>query len=249
MWLLGFQHRTQNLGPTPRFFESLSAMTLARGAIRVQLHSQQTRERFEHLLVIAGSRSIFAWSSLADAIADVVVVDDAVLLEVQPTSATCTIYVGNNPAHIPRSSPWSLGLPPDYSIADLTDALDRAAVFLMDWRARAQSNWQQRLPDDRFYRLGAWVLMGPPFHSREHKRALTLLTYHSLTLDELCLRSDLNTKEARALLSELQRHRAIVITPPPPRGPRDLIARTGTVFPGLALRLKRWWRRSSTRTP
>jgi hypothetical protein len=224
-------------------------MTLAQGVIRVQLRSQQTRERFEHLLANAGSRSIFAWSSLTDAIADVVVVDDAVFLEEQPTFATCAIYVGNNPLLIPRSSPWSLGLPPDYSIADLTDALDRAAVFLMDWRARAHSNRQQPLADDRFYRLGAWVLMGPPFHSREHQRALTLLTHHALTVDELCLRSDLSTKEARALLSELQRHRAIVITPPPPRGPMDLADRTGTVSPGLALRLKRWWRRAAMRTP
>jgi hypothetical protein len=104
---------------------------LAFGLLAPALHA-----RFAALFSVAARKSVFAWRESPVGQAQVVVLDvSSNLMRLQPLPP-CVIWVGRDQptAHLPEA--WVGRLPQDYTVADLIDILDRAAVFLLDWRAR-----------------------------------------------------------------------------------------------------------------
>jgi hypothetical protein len=185
------------------------------GAIADGLLAPATRQRFQQLFEVAGRKSMFAWSPVPSDIADVVIVDDSVLPHSLVPETTCFVCVGDSAHRIPESSPWMVRLAPDYSVSDLMNALDRAGVFLMDWRARKASaamKSTQPVVEVQMYRLRSWVSLSAPFNDRTSQRALALLSQKALSVDQLCLHSGMTPANAKELLRELQRQQALLVT-------------------------------------
>ncbi|MES2611264.1 MAG: hypothetical protein V4679_13530 [Pseudomonadota bacterium] len=85
---------------------------------------------------MASRKSVFAWRESPLAQAQVAMLDvSSNLMRLQPVPP-CVIWVGHEQpgARLPQT--WVGRLPQDYTVADLIDILDRAAVFLLDWKAQ-----------------------------------------------------------------------------------------------------------------
>lgn len=214
------------------------------GAIADSLLAPATRQRFQQLFEVAGRRSMFAWSPVPSEIADVVIVDDSVMPHSLVPDTACFVCVGDSANRVPESAASIVRLAPDYSVSDLMNALDRAGVFLMDWRARKASaamKSSQPMVEVQLYRLRSWVSMGAPFNDRTSQRALALLSQKALSVDQLCLHSGMTPASAKELLRELQRQQALVVTVAAERTAAAAPRRIATnVQPSLVQRLSRW---------
>ncbi|MDA8446288.1 hypothetical protein [Paracidovorax valerianellae] len=208
-------------------------------------------ERFSQLFSVAARKSLLEWREVATADAQVLLVDDA--SKAQPgCQAPCLVCVGGSfPEKAPQAQ-WVARLQSGYTVADLIDVLDRAAVFLMDWRARQKMSGAAAeaaamtaridfsAPHQRF-QLSTWVSLAAPFRSAGSMRALALLTRAPVSLAQLCEHSGLDPALAQALLAELSRRgvlRTEAVAPsatPVPDRPRP-------VQTGLVQRLTRWVR-------
>lgn len=203
-------------------------------------------ERFVTLFPVASRKSLLAWRQLPSFEAQLLLVDASTATQLG-AKAPCAICVGGSfPEKVPNAL-WVARLPFDYTLSDLIDVLDRAAVFLMDWRARQRAPVPlPAVPAAReplveaTYQLSAWVSMGAPFHTGDCIRALALLTREPVSVRQLCDHSGVDATTAHALLAELSRRGvlrtvtaapALVLAPHKPR-----------VSGGLVQRLARWVR-------
>ena len=225
------------------------------GSIAADLLLPAARERFEKIFAVAARKSVFTWSSAAHALANVVLIDDSVPASALGHMPPCVVCLckTNNTAR--TAAPWQARLSGDYTVADLIDILDRAAVFLLDWQARPSA---QRLAATSaaptpapvpaaaaLYRLGSWVSMGAPFNSHQCLRALALLAQGAVSARQISEHSGLEPARTTALLNELQQRGVLIssaktaasATRPPP--PRNTVAQPSASV-SLVQRLSRW---------
>lgn len=227
----------------------------ASAGVAAEMLTPHFYERFHKLFSVASRKSLLRWHEVPAAEAQVLLLDDA--SAAQPGSrAPCLVCVGGSfPDKAPQAQ-WTARLQSGYTLADLIDVLDRAAVFLMDWRARqtmtaasADTAWESPAaaraafgdPQQRF-RLSTWVSLGAPFRSGGHVRALALLTRAPVSLAQLCEHSGLEPAAAQALLAELSRRNVLrtetAASAPAVRADRPKPSGHG----GLVQRLTRWVR-------
>jgi hypothetical protein len=192
------------------------------GDIATGLLSPALRARFLELFSVASRKSVFAWREAALSRAQVLVLDTSAGHIDLPHWPPCVIWVGEQPARWMRASTWVGRLPPDYTVADLIDMLDRAAVFLMDWKARqpqpafvpvgaqALATGQSAEATAR-YRLASWVALAAPFNGPSYLRALAMLAREAVTVAQLQEHGGLASEQASALLVEL-RQRGVLRT-------------------------------------
>ena len=222
------------------------------GSICANLLLPPARERFEKLFAVAARKSIFAWHSSAHQQADVVLIDDSVLPQVLGHAPPCTVCLCKNSPVQPSASPWQARLSGDYTVADLIDLLDRAAVFLLDWQARpvAQrsaaviSPTAAAIAAPALYRLGTWASMGAPFDSPSCLRALALLSQRAVSAHQINAHSGLEPERTAALLTELQRRGVLLVSAAtaPSGAPalRNKNATATAASSSLVQRLSRW---------
>ena len=236
------------------------------GELTSSLLAPGLRARFFELFGVASRKSVFAWREAVLPQAQVVVLDvssDLSRLQFRPP---CVIWVGALPAGASVGA-WSGRLAPDYTVADLIDILDRAAVFLLDWKARrpapaaeprartladsgmlqpAASPAMAAAPGTR-YRLEAWIVLGAPFDGAGCVSALALLARQPVTAQQLQQHSGLPPAMVVDLLQELARRKVLqasVSAPPATAAPQ---AHRGgaTVHQGLVRRLSHWLKGAS----
>ena len=110
--------------------------TNLKGALAFGLLAPALRTRFLELFGVASRKSVFAWQESELPEAQVAVLDGSSdLMRLQPLPP-CVIWVGRDHSPAAPRSAWVGRLAPDYTLSDLIDILDRAAVFLLDWKAR-----------------------------------------------------------------------------------------------------------------
>lgn len=110
--------------------------TNLKGDLATGLLAPALRTRFSELFSVAARKSVFAWRESPLDQAQVVVLDvSSNLMRLQPLPP-CVIWVGREQPGARFSDAWVGRLAQDYTVADLIDILDRAAVFLLDWKAR-----------------------------------------------------------------------------------------------------------------
>lgn len=110
--------------------------TNLKGDLSTGLLAPALRARFTELFGVAARKSVFAWRESPLEQAQVAVLDvSSNLVRLQPLPP-CVIWVGREQPGAHFAGGWVGRLPQDYTVADLIDILDRAAVFLLDWKAR-----------------------------------------------------------------------------------------------------------------
>ena len=220
------------------------------GGIATDLLLPAARERFDKLFAVAARKSLFSWRSTAHTLADVVLIDDATpagaLGRIQPPCVVCLCKTSNNAAA--SNAPWQSRLSGDYTVADVIDLLDRAAVFLLDWQARPGAQRPSAAPatpqaSAALYRLGKWVSMGAPFNSQQSLRALALLAQGAVSARQISEHSGLEPARTTALLNELQQRGVLMVSaktiPSATQTPRRTAPQPSAGV-SLVQRLSRW---------
>ena len=208
-------------------------------------------ERFAHLFSVASRKSVLRWKEVSCFKAEVLLLDRSLGPQMLPVKAPCVICVGGAAPGPAANAPWVARLDANYTLADLIDVLDRAAVFLLDWRARQKSAAPAvgaavaAAPEDaaRYaYQLSTWVSMGAPFNSGGCVRALALLSREPVTLRQLCEHSGLERATAHALLAQLGRRGVLRSVPLAGAGGAAAPKARPRISGGLVQRLARWVR-------
>ena len=226
------------------------------GGIAADLLVPAMRERFEKLFSVAARKSVFEWRNAPHAQADVVLVDGSVHPDALGYVPTCMVCVGEPGSAVRSTSPWQARLTGNYTVADLIDVLDRAAVFLLDWQPRQKrqspaiaSAAIAPVRSAALYRLGSWVSMGAPFNTNECLRALALLAQGAVSARQISEHSGLEPVRTTALLNELQQRQVLVVSatavvPAAPLRPHSAIARP-EAGQSLVRRLSHWLKSAS----
>jgi len=232
------------------------------------------QDRFLALFGVAARKSLIEWRRAPTADAQLALLDASSSGDAVPATTPCVIYVGNAAvgAEKSRSERWVSHLPAEFTVSDLIDALDRAAVFLMDWAvrqrvvaARAAATQTTRaaqthapaqasepsgamVSDDQF-QLTSWVSLDAPYNTGACVRAMALLTRAPINLRQLCGHSGLDVDTARALIASLQRRGVLRHTQHQAaaaamssNAAQEQVQRGRPVRVGLIQRLTRWVR-------
>ncbi|WP_280188097.1 hypothetical protein [Delftia sp. PS-11] len=183
--------------------------------LAVALRSPLLLQRFETLFADAAARSLRHWRQVPLVSAQVLIVDGQMPEPEAAAWTPCVIYVGGAPQGLGQTPQrWAASLGVDFAAADLVDALDRAAVFLMDWRVRQQLVASQALERaladlqrqgaDCMYRfqLSAWVALPAPWNRAECLRALAMLCRGPMDIPALCEHSGISCETAIELLQQ-----------------------------------------------
>ena len=184
--------------------------------ISAELLTPSVRHRFVQLFGVAARKSVLSWKEVPRDRSQLLMIDQGMADAISSLGSTpCVIAVGNVGSSLLANASWVGRLEVGYTLGDLIDVLDRAAVFLLDWEAR-QKVMAARAPapvaepqagaaakQEFLYQLKAWVSMGAPFNNGACIRALALLSREPVSLGQLCTHSGLDFPTARSLLVEL----------------------------------------------
>ncbi len=135
-----------------------------RGELAFSLLAPALQARFSELFGVASRKSVFAWKESSLPQAQVVVLDTSSDLFSLASKPPCVIWVGLERAAPSNFSAWMGQLGRDFTVADLIDMLDRAAVFLLDWKARQPVQADSRIAFTAEYRAagaGAGAVAAP----------------------------------------------------------------------------------------
>lgn len=217
------------------------------------LLSPDIRMRFQSIFKVAERRSVVAWKESALGNAELLVVDSEPPAQLGD-GPTCTIFVGPPATAHVGSQPQMkrrFQLTPEFTVNELCDTLDRAAVWLLDMRSQSDiyANEAEARPlsqdEDTQYKLRRWVTLGPNFsvHGNGYTRAAALLTRESMSLERMCEHSGLSKEHGRYLLEELERLGVLQVI--------DRVAETaatpsapGNIGTGFFSKLSRWLRQN-----
>ena len=107
--------------------------------LAAELWSPLLKQRFEALFAVASRKSLRGWRQVPLVSAQVLVVDGNMPAPEAAGWMPCVVYVGGVPQgqHLERTQQrLATYLDMNFTLSDLIDMLDRAAVFLMDWTVR-----------------------------------------------------------------------------------------------------------------
>ena len=208
--------------------------------INATLLSPVLRARFDTMLQVAGRRSIVQWLVADDPGAADVVLKEA------PDAAderTVPIYVGDTlPA---GDDPQRLCMPADFRVSTLMDALDLAAVRVMNrWDALARATPLVTRPAQdtpaQQYQLRHWVFLGDNRSGMNYTRTLAAMTQRPVTHQWMTSRGGLSTAQADSLLADLQLRGALHTTSIAPLAQAQARSAVAPARAGFVGRLRRW---------
>ncbi|WP_218242110.1 hypothetical protein [Comamonas fluminis] len=193
------------------------AKTIGEVSWAAQLWTPAVQQRFEALFAVASRKSLSGWRQVSSDSAEVLILDGSV-----PTAAPdaktspCVVYVGGEASAQPlgRSSQgWAAHLDVEFTLSDLIDMLDRAAVFLMDWKARQKAavvlTLQRAMADlkeqglncPHRFQLKSWVALPGSANTAENMRALALMSRGPIAAQSLSDHSGMEVPQLISLLS------------------------------------------------
>ena len=193
------------------------AKTIGEVSWAAQLWTPAVQQRFEALFAVASRKSLSGWRQVSRDSAEVLILDGSVPAAA-PDSKTspCVVYVGGEASAQPlgRSSQgWAAHLDVEFTLSDLIDMLDRAAVFLMDWKARQKASvaltlqramqdlQEQGLNCPHRFQLKSWVALPGSANTAENMRALALMSRGPIAAQSLSDHSGMEVPQLISLLS------------------------------------------------
>lgn len=216
--------------------------------LNAALLTPPTHARFLNLFAVAEPKSIFGWREAPLAQANLALLDSS-LHELPVGLPDCVVLVGDSVSVALTSQlKRHFHLKPDFTVSQLLDILDRAAVCQLDLRGQGASPQASSTVTVLSYKLRRWAFLGAELSSTSSIRAMALLSTESMTLERLCRHSGLQPTQAQRLLAELTRLDVLHVTqatvrahPSPATG--DQQPRQQAVE-GLLSKLSRWLRQS-----
>ncbi|WP_291595066.1 hypothetical protein [Comamonas sp.] len=193
------------------------ARTIGEVSLAAELCTPAVQQRFEALFAVAARQSLSAWRQVPCHAAEVLVIEGLeTLLAGAEARAPCVVYLGGEPAMQPlgRSSQgWAVHLDAEFTLSDLIDMLDRAAVFLMDWRARHRTDaplslqralqelQQQGVDCPHRFQIKSWVALPGSANSAQNLRVLALLARGPIDARSLAEHAGIEMPQLSTLLS------------------------------------------------
>lgn len=193
------------------------ARTIGEVSLAAELWTPAVQQRFEELFAVAARKSLSAWRQVPRHAAEVLVIEGLEsLLARAEARAPCVVYLGGEPAMQPlgRSSQgWVVHLDVDFTLSDLIDMLDRAAVFLMDWKARhgagaplslqsaLQELQSQGVDCTHCFQIKSWVALPGSANSAQNMRVLALLARGPINARSLAEHAGIEMQQLWTLLS------------------------------------------------
>jgi len=107
-----------------------------RGTITFEMLTQASHEDFWQKFAAAQTKTVFAWEKTQIFDAEVVLFDHASNITDSGIFPPCVVWVGWEGPPSQVGIEWAGCLTANYTVAQIVDVLDRAAAFLMDWKAR-----------------------------------------------------------------------------------------------------------------
>lgn len=193
------------------------AKTIGEVSWAAELWTPAVQQRFEALFAVASRKSLSGWRLVPREAAEVLVLDGTVpALAQEVKNSPCVVYVGGEASAQPlgRSSQgWAAHLDVEFTLSDLIDMLDRAAVFLMDWKARQKATVtltlqraleelkEQGLDCPHRFQIKSWVALPGAANTAQNMRALALLSRGPIAVQSLSEHSGAELAELISLLS------------------------------------------------
>ena len=193
------------------------AKTIGEVSWAAELWTPAVQQRFEALFAVASRKSLSGWRLVPREAAEVLVLDGTVpALTEDVKKSPCVVYVGGEASEQPlgRSSQgWAAHLDVEFTLSDLIDMLDRAAVFLMDWKARQKVKvtltlqsaleelQEQGLDCPHLFQIKSWVALPGAANTAQNTRALALLSRGPIAVQSLSEHSGAELPELISLLS------------------------------------------------
>ena len=194
------------------------ARTVGEVSLATELWTPEVRQRFEQLFAVASRKSLSQWRQVPRTTAEVLVLEGAVSPQKikAGSQAPCVVYVGGEAASQPlgRSAQgWAAHLEVDFTLSDLIDMLDRAAVFLMDWKARQKANTvltvqramadlqQQGFDCPHRFQLRSWVALHGAANTALNMRVLALLSRGPIDVQKVSEHSGIELPQLISLMS------------------------------------------------
>ena len=180
-----------------------------------QLWTPAVQQRFDALFAVASRKSLSAWTQVPSEAAEVLILDGAMPMQ-DDKAFPCVVYVGGDASLQPlgRSSQgWAAHLDVEFTLSDLIDMLDRAAVFLMDWRARHRTDaplslqralqelQQQGVDCPHRFQIKSWVALPGSANSAQNLRVLALLARGPIDARSLAEHAGIEMPQLSTLLS------------------------------------------------
>ncbi|QOQ84495.1 hypothetical protein INP81_02035 [Comamonas thiooxydans] len=193
------------------------ARTIGEVSLAAELWTPAVQQRFEALFAVAARKSLSGWRQVPRHAAEVLVIEGLESLLVRAEArAPCVVYLGGEPAMQPLGRSfqgWAVHLDVDFTLSDLIDMLDRAAVFLMDWRARhrageplplqraLQELQSQGVDCTHCFQIKSWVALPGSVNSAQNMRALALLARGPINARSLAEHAGIEMSQLSTLLS------------------------------------------------
>jgi len=178
--------------------------------ISVKYLAEKEFLRYDLLMQIADEKTIFQWRPSDLKLASVALLDMTIFDAREPLPANCVcIWIAESAAYPGRKG--DMTLPPNFGVSDLVNALDRAALRLLDMKTVDDRPAAESEPlSQNTYRISKWVSLEHGFATLRFKKILAVMTKQDISWGWLLTYGGLTERDARLFLDELRNKSALV---------------------------------------
>jgi hypothetical protein len=178
--------------------------------ISVKYLAEKEFLRYDLLMQIADEKTISQWRPSDLKLASVALLDMTIFAAREPLPANCVcIWISESPAYPGRKG--DMTLLPNFGVSDLINALDRAALRLLDMKAANDSPDIESEPlSQKTYRISKWVSLEHGFSTLRFQKILAIMTKQDISWGWLLTYGGLTERDAMLFLGELRKKSALV---------------------------------------
>jgi hypothetical protein len=166
--------------------------------------------RYELLMQIADEKTVFRWVLSDMKNASVALLNPLTFnaRETLPVNCIC-IWISESAGYAGRKG--DMTLPVNFRIPDLIDALDRAALRMLDKKiVHVGPDSEPGCVSQRTYRISKWINLEHDFSTIRFQKILTVMTKQTVNWHWLLTSGDLTTRDAYLFLEELRKKNVLV---------------------------------------
>ncbi|WP_143036241.1 hypothetical protein [Collimonas sp. OK242] len=166
--------------------------------------------RYDLLMQLADGKTVFKWIPSDLKRASVALLDMQIFnaREALPANCVC-IWISESASYPGRKG--DMTLPLNFSLSDLVNALDRAALRLLDMKTIGDSPDMDADPfSQKNYRISKWISLEHDFSTVRFKKILAVMTKQTVNWRWLLTYGGLTERDAYLFLDELKKKSVLV---------------------------------------